>query len=86
MAAKAIPRAASSLVFSFATFGLFCLVTGLLGFQPRRHVDLVNYSRLIPGVWTGAFLWHQVAVGAALLTVASIVLVRTNRRLEIPGD
>ena len=81
VAAQSALRRSASLVFTAAAFGLFALITGLIGFRPRRHFNFVTSGRLLPGEWTDQIIWDQVLVGAALLTVAAIVFYRVNRRL-----
>ena len=85
MLARAALRRKTSFVFSFGAFGVFCLVTGLIGFKPRGHFTPFATSRLIPGVWTGAIIWEQVAAGCVCVAAAAFAMYRINRALGSRG-
>jgi quinol-cytochrome oxidoreductase complex cytochrome b subunit len=67
-------------IFTAMLAAVFLIVTGLIGYQPPAHLslDAATWRR---GVWTGAVILPQVALGVVLLAAAGYVAVRVNRRL-----
>lgn len=80
MAPLASGRRAAHYAFTASLVGLFCIVTGLIGFRPRQSFNFVTSSRLIPGEWFGGVLWGQVAVGLACLCVAAVMFHIADRQ------
>ena len=52
--------------FSFTAGALVFLTTGLMGYTLSKHDAFVAGTR-----WTGAVIWTQVIIGAALVPVAA---------------
>ena len=73
-------RNAFARVFTAGPAAILLTVTGLIGFRPPGHINLVD----VPwrrGVWTGGVIWDQLGVGVVLLTVAVIQICKINQRL-----
>ena len=81
MAPHRVNRSAFGFVFTAGVAGILFTLTGLIGYQPPGHINLVEawWQR---GVWTGGVIWDQLVVGVVLLLAAGFVANRLNRRLS----
>jgi hypothetical protein len=77
-------RNAFGFVFTMTLAGAILIVTGLIGFDPPRHMNL-DAATWRGGQWTGEIIRSHVAVGVVLLVLAGAVAVRVNRRLDAAG-
>jgi hypothetical protein len=68
-------------VFTAGAFSSFLILTGLIGWRPPGHINLVE-APWRQGVWTGEVLWGQATLGVGLLALAIFVGVRVNRDLS----